>query len=82
LKPGGSAIIEVPAASSLYDIYDRVLMHRRRYDMTRYSRNCGRLALTSRGIHISDVCFIRSSISPSVSISCAIVPVQTLTIRL
>jgi len=34
LKPGGSAIIEVPAASSLYDIYDRVLMHRRRYDMT------------------------------------------------
>ena len=34
LKPGGSAIIEVPAASSLYDVYDRVLMHRRRYDMT------------------------------------------------
>ena len=32
-KPGGSVIIEVPAASSLFDVYDRVLMHRRRYDM-------------------------------------------------
>ena len=33
VKPGGSVIIEVPASSSLFDVYDRVLMHRRRYDM-------------------------------------------------
>lgn len=32
-RPGGAVIIEVPAGSSLFDIYDRVLMHRRRYDM-------------------------------------------------
>jgi ubiquinone/menaquinone biosynthesis C-methylase UbiE len=34
LRPNGAAIIEVPAGSSLYDVYDRVLMHHRRYDMT------------------------------------------------
>lgn len=33
LRPGGSAIIEVPAGSELYDSYDRGLMHFRRYDM-------------------------------------------------
>jgi SAM-dependent methyltransferase len=31
LKPGGIAHIEVPAGPSLYDIYDEVLMHFRRY---------------------------------------------------
>lgn len=31
--PGGAVIIELPAGSSLYDVYDRVLMHHRRYDM-------------------------------------------------
>jgi SAM-dependent methyltransferase len=33
LRPGGTAVIEVPAQSSLLDVYDRVLMHFRRYDM-------------------------------------------------
>jgi len=33
LRRGGSAIIEVPAGSHLYDSYDRGLMHFRRYDM-------------------------------------------------
>lgn len=33
VRPGGAVIIEVPAGSSLYDVYDRVLMHERRYDM-------------------------------------------------
>ena len=33
LRDGGSAIIEVPAGSHLYDSYDRGLMHFRRYDM-------------------------------------------------
>jgi len=33
LRQGGSAIIEVPAGSHLYDSYDRGLLHFRRYDM-------------------------------------------------
>jgi SAM-dependent methyltransferase len=33
VRPGGAIIIEVPAGSRLYDIYDRVLMHFRRYDI-------------------------------------------------
>jgi SAM-dependent methyltransferase len=33
LRPGGVMIIEVPAGSSLYDVYDSHLMHFRRYDM-------------------------------------------------
>ncbi len=31
LKPGGIAVIEVPAGPHLYDAYDRLLMHHRRY---------------------------------------------------
>ena len=31
LKPGGVAVIEVPAGPGLYDIYDRQLLHYRRY---------------------------------------------------
>lgn len=31
LRPGGIAVIEVPAGPRLYDIYDRKLMHFRRY---------------------------------------------------
>jgi SAM-dependent methyltransferase len=34
VRPGGSVIIEVPASSSLFDVYDRVLLHHRRYDMS------------------------------------------------
>ena len=33
LKPGGIAVVEVPAGPGLYDIYDRQLMHMRRYRM-------------------------------------------------
>jgi SAM-dependent methyltransferase len=33
LKPGGVAIIEVPAGPHLYDIFDKQLLHFRRYDM-------------------------------------------------
>jgi SAM-dependent methyltransferase len=31
IRPGGAIVIEVPAGPSLYDVYDRVLMHQRRY---------------------------------------------------
>ncbi|MGB8841723.1 MAG: methyltransferase domain-containing protein [Aliidongia sp.] len=43
LRPGGVLIAEVPAGSSLYDTYDRHLMHFRRYDMP------GLLALITGG---------------------------------
>jgi SAM-dependent methyltransferase len=33
LRPSGTAIIEVPAGSNLFDVYDHALMHFRRYDM-------------------------------------------------
>ena len=33
LKPGGFAVIEVPAGPELFDIYDELLMHYRRYRM-------------------------------------------------
>lgn len=34
LKPGGFAVIEVPAGPHLYDIYDKTLMHYRRYKLS------------------------------------------------
>jgi len=44
LKPGGVAVIEVPAGPHLYDIYDRRLLHYRRYrlgDLTDLMRYAG-----------------------------------------
>ena len=34
LKPGGLAVIEVPAGPHLFDVYDRFLLHYRRYSIT------------------------------------------------
>lgn len=34
LKPGGVLVVEVPAGPHLYDIYDKVLMHYRRYTLS------------------------------------------------
>lgn len=31
LRPGGAAVIEVPAGPHLFDVYDKVLLHHRRY---------------------------------------------------
>jgi SAM-dependent methyltransferase len=33
LRPGGVAVIELPAGPSLYDVHDKMLMHERRYSM-------------------------------------------------
>ena len=33
LKPGGVAVIELPAGPALYDVYDKILMHERRYSL-------------------------------------------------
>ena len=44
LKPGGIAVIEVPAGPHLYDFYDKHLMHYRRYrlqDLTSLSHSIG-----------------------------------------
>ena len=38
LKPGGLAVIEVPAGPQLYDVYDKLLMHHRRYTLCGLSR--------------------------------------------
>ena len=44
LRPGGVAVIELPAGPRLYDVYDKMLMHYRRYslsDATRAFRRAG-----------------------------------------
>jgi ubiquinone/menaquinone biosynthesis C-methylase UbiE len=33
LRPGGAAVLEVPAGPQLFDVYDKVLHHRRRYEL-------------------------------------------------
>lgn len=37
LKPNGIAVLEVPAGPQLYDVYDKQLMHFRRYDMKSFA---------------------------------------------
>jgi len=49
LRPGGVAVIEVPAGPHLYDTYDRLLMHHRRYAL---GELCGRLE--SAGFELRD----------------------------
>jgi SAM-dependent methyltransferase len=38
LRPGGLTVIELPAGPALYDVYDHVLMHHRRYTLRRATR--------------------------------------------
>ncbi len=45
LKPGGIVIIEVPAGPNLFDIYDRQLLHHRRYRMTELIEKVSRRGL-------------------------------------
>jgi SAM-dependent methyltransferase len=49
LRPGGVAVIELPAGPNLFDIYDRQLMHHRRYRMPDLLRQ-----LRSHGFTIVD----------------------------
>lgn len=48
LKPGGVVIIEVPAGPDLYDVYDQVLMHYRRYTLSHLSK-----LVSDQGFHIT-----------------------------
>ena len=44
LRPGGIAVIEVPAGPHLFDVYDKLLMHWRRYrldELHELARQCG-----------------------------------------
>jgi len=44
LRPGGIAVIEVPAGPQLFDVYDKLLMHWRRYrldELRDVARQCG-----------------------------------------
>jgi SAM-dependent methyltransferase len=47
LKPDGIAIIEVPAGRQLYDIYDKVWLHHRRYSMQELIGK-----LSAAGLHV------------------------------
>jgi len=46
LRPGGCAIIEVPANPALYDFYDKQLKHFRRYTLDELSRKAEQAAFT------------------------------------
>jgi ubiquinone/menaquinone biosynthesis C-methylase UbiE len=44
LRPGGAAVLEVPAGPKLFDVYDKVLQHHRRYKLAGLRallRDCG-----------------------------------------
>ena len=48
LKPGGAAVIELPAGPRLYDVYDKALMHFRRYTL-----RGARALLEGAGLHVT-----------------------------
>jgi ubiquinone/menaquinone biosynthesis C-methylase UbiE len=45
LKPGGIVVIEVPAGPQLYDVYDKLLFHHRRYSMRELTDKVSRQGL-------------------------------------
>ena len=74
IKPGGAVVIEVPAAPSLYDVYDRVLMHRRRYAMSQLVKLLERCGFTTERRSHLGFFFTRPFILQSGSINFAIQP--------
>lgn len=42
LKPGGIMVLEVPAGPHLFDVYDKILMHFRRYKLSDLAKTLGR----------------------------------------
>jgi SAM-dependent methyltransferase len=48
LKPGGVAVIEVPAGPGLYDGYDRQLLHQRRYTLAQLTERVKTAGLSIR----------------------------------
>lgn len=45
LKPGGVVVIEVPAGPQLYNVYDKLLCHHRRYRMSELLAKVGRAGM-------------------------------------
>jgi ubiquinone/menaquinone biosynthesis C-methylase UbiE len=46
LRRGGVAQVEVPSGPSCYDVYDEVLMHHRRYTLSKLRLRCERIGFT------------------------------------
>jgi len=63
LRPGGAAVIEVPAGPGLFDIYDKQLLHFRRY-----SRQSLHKLLTGAGFEVHDESYIGCLIYPAFSL--------------
>ena len=63
LRPGGVAVIEVPAGPHLFDVYDKQLLHFRRY-----SKESLRALLTNAGFEVLDESHIGCLIYPAFAI--------------
>ncbi len=59
LKPGGVAVIELPAGEHLYDVYDKHLMHFRRYELGDLKRR-----LVMAGFQIESASHLGSFVYP------------------
>jgi SAM-dependent methyltransferase len=58
LKPGGAAVIEVPAGPHLYDVYDKVLLHYRRYRLGELCRKVEAAGLrVARASHLGTLLY-------------------------
>jgi SAM-dependent methyltransferase len=60
LRPGGAAVIEVPAGPHLYDVYDKVLLHHRRYRLNKL-----RQLVASAGLHVVHACRLGALFYPA-----------------
>jgi SAM-dependent methyltransferase len=60
LKPNGIAVFEVPAGPHLYDVYDKQLMHFRRYEMSSFVEKLG-----AAGLEIIDHSHIGAFLYPA-----------------
>ena len=64
LKRGGVAVIEVPAGPELYDVYDKQLMHFRRYELTGL-----KTLLSNAGFEVHDASHIGFILYPAFALT-------------
>jgi len=60
LRPGGTAVLVVPASPSSFDYYDRFLLHQRRYGRGELARKC-----RSAGLEVTQDFYLCSLIFPA-----------------
>lgn len=60
LKPGGAAVIEVPAGPHLYDVYDKVLLHHRRYELSGLCK-----LMTEAGLEVRFASYLGALVYPA-----------------